>query len=321
MARSQSDQSGGVGAGREMRLPDFLIVGAQRCGTSTLYEDLLDTPDVFMPAVKEPYNLTEDSVLSERGLAEYARLFAPGADARRCGEASTRYTMRPHYEGCAQRARRALGPDLRVIYLIREPISRAISHYRFDCAHGWVSRDTDAELQRHARYVNAGRYAYQILPWIEAFGRERVHIERFEHFVGDRPGALGRICGFLGVDAPAAIPSGRAVNASARLRPLKGAGARIAVSPVYQRRLRVMIPRRLRALVRSAALPSPSPGPAPPRRATARYLADRLGAEVEAISRILGAAGPIWDLDAVVLGHEAGPEGERGAASGAGGIA
>src|SRR5690606_23331818 len=96
-------------------------------------------------------------------------------------------------------------PDVRIIYLVREPIARAISHYRFDFAHGWVSADADRELLHHARYVNAGRYAFQITPWIGAFGRRQVHIERFEDFIGDRPAALARICGFLGVAPPSRV--------------------------------------------------------------------------------------------------------------------
>ena len=283
-----------------MRLPDFLIVGAQRCGTSTLYEDLLDAPGVFLPAVKEPYNLTDDHVLTGQGRAEYAALFAGAAGARRCGEASTRYTLRPHYEGCAGRARAVLGPDLRIIYLIREPIARAISHHRFDCAHGWVSPDADTEVLRHARYVNAGRYAFQITPWIEAFGRERVHIERFEDFTADRLDALARICAFLGVDPPAAVPQRRAVNASRALQPLQGVGARFAVSDLYQQRLRPIIPRQLRARLRSAALPPSRSLPALPGLATVQELADELRPEVEAISRILGVGAPVWDLDAAV---------------------
>lgn len=288
-----------------MRLPDFLIVGAQRCGTSTLYEDLLDVPGIFLPAVKEPYNLCDDHVLSEAGRAEYAALFSSARPNQRCGEASTRYTMRPHYEGCHQRAREVLGPDVRIIYLIREPVARAISHHRFDVAHGWVSADADAELLRHARYINAGRYAFQITPWIETFGRDQVHIERFEDFIADRPAALTRICAFLGVAPPPQVEAGRAVNASESLQPLTGAGARLARAGLYQR-LRPMIPRHLRARLRRAALPPPRPAPAPPGAATIRALAEHLAPEVEAISRILGARGPIWDLQSARAGGSVG---------------
>lgn len=312
-----------------MRLPDFLIVGAQRCGTSTLYEDLLDAPDIFLPAVKEPYNLCDDHVLTDAGRAEYAALFARARPGDRCGEASTRYTLRPHYEGCAERARAVLGPDVRIIYLVREPIARAISHYRFDFAHGWVSADADRELLHHARYVNAGRYAFQITPWIETFGLRQVHIERFEDFIHDRPAALGRLCGFLGVSPPARVEATRAVNASAELRPVTGAAARVATSGLYQR-LRPMIPRQLRARLRRSALPPPPRTPPPrPAPATVQALVEKLAPEAEGISRILtsqgGGPGPVWDLEAAVGQYRSegeppaaspGPTGSVGAASG-----
>lgn len=285
-----------------MRLPDFLIVGAQRSGTSTLYEDLLDAKGAFLPAVKEPYNLCDDHVLSDAGRAQYAALFAGASKSQRCGEASTRYTLRPHYEGCVERARAVLGPDARIVYLIREPIARAISHHRFDVAHGWVTADADVELLRHDRYINAGRYAFQIAPWIEAFGREQVHFELFEDFVADRAAALGRICAFLGFAPPARVEPDRAVNASEKLQPLTGLGARLSRTGLYQR-LRPMIPRQLRSRLRSAALPPPQPLPAAPSQATLRILAARLAPDIEAISRILGAPEPIWNLDAVVASH------------------
>ena len=58
-----------------MKLPAFLIIGAMKSGTTTLYRDLLAHPDIFMPAHKEPSNLCHDRVLDENGLREYAHHF------------------------------------------------------------------------------------------------------------------------------------------------------------------------------------------------------------------------------------------------------
>src|SRR5690606_39103208 len=105
---------------------DFLIVGAAKSGSTSLYRDLLRNPAIVFPAGKEPEGLAFDAVLTAAGLAAYAAPFARAQPAPEqfAGDASQRYTIRPHYDRCAERALRVLGPQARIIYIVRNPIER-----------------------------------------------------------------------------------------------------------------------------------------------------------------------------------------------------
>ena len=91
-----------------MRLPDFLIVGAQKAGTTSLYFDLLKNPAVFMPSDKELGNLLDDDVCTPPGRAAYAKRFRRARPDQLCGEATTSYTKLPDHPGVSDRARRVL---------------------------------------------------------------------------------------------------------------------------------------------------------------------------------------------------------------------
>ena len=113
-----------------MTLPGFLVVGAMKAGTTSLYRDLPTNPSVFMPIDKEPNNLLSDDVRTPQGLDDYARHFQRAGADQLCGEASTAYTMLPRHTGVPERALEVLGPDCRIIYLVREPVARIVSHHQ-----------------------------------------------------------------------------------------------------------------------------------------------------------------------------------------------
>ena len=115
------------------------------------------------------------------------------------GEASTAYTKRPDFDGVAERARTLLGPHLRVVYLVRDPVDRIVSHFWHDWAEGKVSGAIDDVVLRESRFVDYSRYAYQIEPWIREFGPKNVLILRFEEYVASRAMTLERTLEFLGV--------------------------------------------------------------------------------------------------------------------------
>ena len=98
-----------------MTLPHFLIIGGMKCGSTTLYRDLLTHPRVFFPIDKEPCNLCDDRVLTDAGRAEYEALFKRARPDQLCAEASTDYTKLPDRPGVAARALRVLGPELKLI--------------------------------------------------------------------------------------------------------------------------------------------------------------------------------------------------------------
>lgn len=183
-----------------MRLPKFLIIGAMKAGTTTLYEDLLSVPGLWLPPQKEPEDLADPKVETEAGLSDYARKYT--ACPRDClaGDASTAYAKRPTFEGVASRAKRVIGPDVRIIYLTRDPIHRIVSHYH----HLWgleiENRPLNEAVRESREYVAYSRYNWQVTPWINEFGQENVKIVRFEDYLANRERELADLCNFLGVD-------------------------------------------------------------------------------------------------------------------------
>jgi len=227
------------------RLPDFVIIGAMKCATSTLHYQLAAQPGVFMCEPKEP-NFFSDSARCPSDLAWYRSLFADAPADAVCGESSTRYTKLPDHPGVAPRLAEHL-PDARLIYVMRHPIDRLVSHY----IHAWTERlvDTpiDDAVDRHPELVDYGRYAMQLRPYVEAFGRHRilpVFHERLRDFPEEE---LRRVAAFIGCRGDVAWDASLSrVNVSTqRLRRSRWRDALLLAPGLKQARQR-LIPRAAR---------------------------------------------------------------------------
>jgi len=192
------------------RLPDFLIVGAPRSGTSSLNHYLRQHPDVFMSARKEPRFFTENL---SRGLDWYAPLFTGARPDQQVGEASPDYLWRRAGVTIHDHL-----PEVKAIALLREPVSRAWSHYWMRRSRGLEGRSFDEILDAELAgaedlYVTPGRYAGQLDDLAGHLGREAVHVELFESLRDQPRETYARICAFLDVD-PSRVPAdiGRTVN-------------------------------------------------------------------------------------------------------------
>jgi hypothetical protein len=234
----------------EGRLPDFLIVGAKRAGTTALTRYLDAHPDVFMAKPKELHFFDVDH---RRGLDWYRERFA-GAGALRTGEATPVYMYDP---GTIARMRESV-PDVRLIAVLRNPVDRAYSHYWMRRAKGLEPlRFEDAilaERQRllagesgaHIGYVDLGRYVGQLRALCDVYPREALLVLIFEEMVADIAGSYRSICEFIGVDpnvAPAVV--GRQVNKFATFRSIRVRN----ISLRLQRRGRTQLSRRTGRLV------------------------------------------------------------------------
>jgi len=108
-----------------LRLPNVLVIGAQKCGTTALHALLAGHPEIFGSAQKEPDFFSRDR---KGDLARYARLFEGAGDARVVMESSTSYSMFPVYSGTARRVATAL-EGVKLLYLMREPFERMRASY------------------------------------------------------------------------------------------------------------------------------------------------------------------------------------------------
>ena len=201
-----------------MARPDFAIIGAMKCGTSTLHTQLAAQPGVFMSTPKEPNFFSDDAVFAQ-GMPWYEALFAAApADALK-GEASTHYTKLPTHPHAAARLHAAL-PALRLIYMIRDPVERLVSHYIHEWTMGVITAPLDDAVERHPELVAYSRYGMQIGPYVDLYGTDRILVLRLEAMQAEPQAVLDRVGRFLGLDGPLRWDdTQREVNVSAeRLR-------------------------------------------------------------------------------------------------------
>lgn len=196
---------------RSGALPNLVIIGAAKCGTTSLHSYLNSHPEIAMTRIKEAnFFLPEhhDAYLPPStwrlGLSWYRAQFDPTARIR--GESSTNYTHLPRSEGAAERMRSML-PDARLIYLVRDPFERIASHYVHGRAMGVERRPFDRVLREpDSPYVQPSLYATQLKPFVDAFSRDRILVESQERMLTQRRTVLRRVFRFLGVDDSVELP-------------------------------------------------------------------------------------------------------------------
>ncbi|HUY14108.1 MAG TPA: sulfotransferase [Terriglobia bacterium] len=198
--------------GLKGRFPDFLVIGSAKSGTTTLYEYLQRHPSVFLPALKEPEFFSKDSVF-EKGEAWYKALFAEAGGDQICGEASTTYTRWPNTPDVPARIRDLL-PNPKFIYLMRNPVERAYSHY---CHHMRleVTMTFEEALNRNSIYVDCSLYASQIDQYLRFFPKEAFLFLLLDDLVIDPHGVMTKVERFLKIDA-ADVVSGSKCHANER---------------------------------------------------------------------------------------------------------
>ena len=188
-------------------LPNLIVIGAMKCGTSALHRYLGAHPDIAMAAPKELnfFIGPADPARADgwhggnwhRGVGWYERHFEPGARIR--GEASPGYTS-PAFPGAAGRIA-DLVPDARLVLLVRDPVERAVSQYRHHHAEGTETRPlAEALLDPASQYLDRSRYHARLEPYLERFPREQVRVVLQEDLLGRRRETLADLYRFLGVD-------------------------------------------------------------------------------------------------------------------------
>ena len=116
------------------------------------------------------------------------------------GESSPHYTNLPRFTGVAERIREHI-PDARLIYMVRDPISRILSHWRHATGAGYETRPMEEVLSRDDQtYVTRSRYWMQLQPYLEHFDREQIEVIAQEELQADREGTMRRAFAFAGVD-------------------------------------------------------------------------------------------------------------------------
>ena len=178
-------------------LPTFIVIGAMKAGTTSLYHYLRHHEQVFMPRVKELDFFVADHNWT-RGLDWYRRQFADAGDAVARGEASTLYTKYPEHRGVPRRIATLL-PEVRLIYVVRDPLVRLRSHYQHRVMTGAEVDPPEVALFTNPVYLDCSRYAMQLEQYLDHFSREQILMVTSEALRTDRRATVQGVYRFLGV--------------------------------------------------------------------------------------------------------------------------
>jgi hypothetical protein len=274
-------------------LPNLLIIGAAKCGTTSLHNYLNAHPEIAMSEVKELNFFTVDGTWGN-GIDWYKRNFDPTTNIR--GESSTSYTRGRNAEGVADRVSSLLS-EVKLIYMVRDPIERVRSDYHQHRTAGVERRGLVAALTDPENpYVQASSYGTQMAPYVDHFGIQSILVETQERLLSERRACLGRIFRFLEVDDQIdLVEFDRMWNRS------EGKGwAYLLGWKIRQRGIR--LPRALRwpaqRLQRSRLLGGASNTARPPEidDSLRAMLAARLEPEVAALRELTGMSFDEWSL-------------------------
>jgi len=192
-------------------VPNFLIVGAARSGTTSLWHWLRQHPQVYMPRYKEPAFFVHNFGVFTQD--EYLSLFKPGRGRPCIGEASTAYLSAPESPPWIHEL---LG-KVKIVAILRNPVERAYSMYCWMAMIGLEPLETFEEaIEQESRrmgslpfqqncliashnyqYFNAGLYVDRIGPYISIFGADRVKLLLFDDLKSDPSGFCADVCEFL----------------------------------------------------------------------------------------------------------------------------
>lgn len=283
--------------------PNFFIIGAMKAGTTSLHNYLNYHPSVFMCEPKEPGYFVQELNWSE-GEDWYLNLFKGAGDESIIGESSTHYTKFPTYAGVAERLFH-FSPDARLVYIMRDPVKRALSQY-------WFSVDSSARrpvagiymenrplmtaLKEESSYVDFSDYALQLKQYLDFFPADHIYTLSFESLIANPAMETGNILSWLGVSGEldkdvfrerfnATSESIARVKGFGLLQRLRTTKAWDCISP--------MIPKVIRSVGTSLAVGEDEKNQSEEEKAI-EFLRSVLLEKTDGLTRLLGREFPEW---------------------------
>lgn len=183
-------------------LPNLVIIGAMKCGTSSLHYYLNLHPKIQMSSLKELDFFIEEKNWN-RGLDWYQKQFiSQKNEIKIYGEASPNYTKYPSFKGVPEKMSKII-PNAKLIYIVRDPIKRIISHY----IHNYAIGDENVSLEEvlsnmeNNHYLNCSLYGMQIDYFLQYYNRSQILILTLEELALNPISVLQKIFNFLEVDS------------------------------------------------------------------------------------------------------------------------
>ena len=251
---------------QQISVPDFMIVGAAKCGTTTLFGILGSHPQIFIPTNKEPWFFShvdediekivlgpqKDMIVND--VNEYLKLYDGRGPSEVCGDASTSYLY--DYEKTIENIKRlrASWENLKIIVVIRDPVERAYSHYLNNIRSGSEARDfsecikcsVDGVEERYRDYLQYGMYHDQIRAYKEQF--DNIAVILFEELVSCPEDILPSLFGFIGVDPTHKLKNFPKENASG-VPTSQYVSKIIFQKNIFKTAAKTLVPARLRRMI------------------------------------------------------------------------
>jgi hypothetical protein len=190
-------------------LPNLVIVGARKSGTSSLHGYLGQHPDVFMSKPPELHFFDSEENWA-KGVDWYGSFFETAGEAAIRGEKTPMYSTYPIRVGIPERVASVV-PDAKLIYVMRDPIARVRSQFIDATVHGVETLPFAREVTRRSVYTDLSRYAMQIEQWLKHFDREQMLLITSEQLWRAHESTMAEVFRFLGVD-PAFVPDAIPAN-------------------------------------------------------------------------------------------------------------
>ncbi|MEA2079032.1 MAG: sulfotransferase [Pseudomonadota bacterium] len=277
-----------------MKRPNLFVLGAMKSGTTSLHEYLDRHPHVFMSPKKEPAYFVEEYGWSN-GEKWYLNLFAAAREEQIIGESSTDYTKLPRFQGVPKRVE-AFNPEARLIYIMRDPIERTISHYWWRVRFNGESRSMLEAIKEEPYYRAVSNYAMQLRPYIELFGLGNIKAITFEQMVEDPVATMRGVFDWLGLEPGLELTDGeiRKMTTPTQLDQVRGRG--MLNSLRYSKFWNVtgpLVPARVRSVFKRAAVKTADTSEIS-TDAIERWLRPVQREQVRELSAMLGCEFPEW---------------------------
>lgn len=294
-----------------VKFPNLFIIGAMKAGTSSLHEYLGQHPQIFMSRMKEPQyfapHLTrwnqawgQGNSYPEQGVDWYLHLFKDAGNVKYAGESSVSYSARPWVEDCEKRIAK-FNPASRIIYLLRDPVERAISHYWYFVRDGREDQDILTAFKRRGEYIARSNYALQLQPYLNTFGHQQVFTLTVEELNAQPQRTFQSLFEWLGVDKDVQIDTSMRFNVSDD-RLLQTRRGRVFCDTMMKhwrwKLFEPRLPRAIPELLRRVTYRPVSKNLVDPSAAI-EFLRPRLRRHTDALEILLGKQFPEWTtLDA-----------------------
>jgi len=193
-----------------MRLPDFLIVGAPKCGTTTMHEILKQHSQIFLPTEKEIHFFDNNKNFS-KGINWYKNYFKNIPQDKIAGDITPSYM---YYDYAVKRIHETFGTNVKIIFMLRNPADRAFSEYSYNLSRGlikeqnfekalkleFINKDLPPFEKRYFSFISRGYYGYYIQIFFQYFPDKNLHFVLFEdEFLKDPEKCVKELQEFLGI--------------------------------------------------------------------------------------------------------------------------